>query len=265
MAEHRRVARLGSATKWGDRCNIPLLARLREAWPNRKPEDRLENRLAFVLGWLSHRAADRQMKPVFRANDNQTRAPRDCSLYDDICVLQKVYALDADSIYTPAVLGAERLLPEDAWRRVKEIFQILLEQSLVELHTFTPDPEHPWGWTDEVVRRFEGFYVDIDRYAKAFVNPDPVKYKQFVVDTNFYLDDDPVIVCARAIQRGEALSADDADRAVALPALSDYGRALRLSFDYLRAASDFFEGRIEEAELAEKLNIGKLGSDGVAV
>ena len=56
-------ARLGGITRSGDRFTVQLLTDFRKRWEGRRPEDKLEPKLAFVLGWLTHRAADRQMKP----------------------------------------------------------------------------------------------------------------------------------------------------------------------------------------------------------
>lgn len=42
-------------------------------------------KLAFVMGWLSHRACDRQFKRLFRQLDPECAAtPRDCSIYHDV-------------------------------------------------------------------------------------------------------------------------------------------------------------------------------------
>ena len=47
---HRDFARLGSVTRSGDLFTVRLLGDFRERWEARKPKDRLEPKLAYVLG-----------------------------------------------------------------------------------------------------------------------------------------------------------------------------------------------------------------------
>ena len=56
----------GSITWAGDHFTVGLLTDLRTGWRERTREDRFEEKLVFVLGWLTHRAADLEMKSVFR-------------------------------------------------------------------------------------------------------------------------------------------------------------------------------------------------------
>ena len=98
-------ARLGGITRSGDRFTVQLLTDFRKRWASRKPEDKLEPKLAFVLGWLTHRAADRQMKPVFReAEPDRTQSPSDCSVYHDAFVFNEVFAVGN---YTPVAFQNE--------------------------------------------------------------------------------------------------------------------------------------------------------------
>lgn len=101
------LARLASATRWGDRYTVAMLERIRRERPDGELSGPLESRLAFVLGWLAHRAADRQMKPLIRearVRDGDQTTPSECSVYHDVCILREVYRLDAESLYPPEVL-----------------------------------------------------------------------------------------------------------------------------------------------------------------
>ena len=85
LGEHLEIARLGGVTRAGGRHVLSLLQRYREAWHGRQEGDLLAEKLAFVLGWLCHRAADLQMKPIFHAVDGDCpRDPTDCSVYHDV-------------------------------------------------------------------------------------------------------------------------------------------------------------------------------------
>lgn len=264
--EHLELARLASATRSGDSFTVPLLERLRTEWPHRKPEDGLEPRLAFVLGWLCHRAADRQMKPVFRAADQKTgKSPTDCSIYHDVHVLKKVYGVDPESPYSESAAGAATPCPAEQWEIMRDVFHTLLQQSLIELHTLVPDPEDAWGWIDRLRQRQQGFGVDITRYARALADPDPDKVKRYIEETHFYSEDDAMVGLAREIQGGGAVDSERIDAATRCDPESHYGQALSKAFMYVVSAGSFFEGRIDTAQLQLEFDIGQSGSDGKPV
>ena len=84
-------------------------------------------------------------------------------------------------------------------------------------------------------------------WIQAYNNPDPAKMKEYAVETQFYLDNDPIILVARRIHRGEqvstaeiqAASADDSNQ-------STYGQALELSLRYLRNGTAYWEHRADK-------------------
>jgi hypothetical protein len=255
---HRELARLASATRWGDRFTVPMLERLRREWPGRTPEAGLAPRLAYVLGWLCHRAADRQMKPVFRSADPGSKLdPTDCSVYHDAFIYKEVYLNAPDSPYDSWAFGIDAPPEKGKWEVARDLFHTLLQQSLIELHTFIPDPEDGWGWVDRVETLRQRFRVDLERYARAVAEPDPEKVRRFIVEPKFYLADDPLPALARRIQRGETVEADAVHKALSQKALSHYGAALRKGLTYLYSADAFFAGDLSAEELRVRLDIGK--------
>jgi hypothetical protein len=254
--DQREVARLGGITRYGDRFTVRLLESFRARWPTRQPADQLEPKLAFVLGWLAHRAADRQMKPVFReADPDHSQDPTECSVYHDAFVFREVFAGGRDEPYHPAMF-------DDRWQSADEVLRALLQRALLELHTLIPDGDDIEGWLDRLLGLRQTYQVDRARYAEAILRPDPAKVQRFIVAMNFYDPADPIIVAARALQRGEPA---DVTAAADAPARSHYGQALQLGWSYLKAASDFFTGELSAAELTARLNIGRPGRDGFGV
>lgn len=253
LGEHLDIARLGGITRSGDQFTVDLLAHFRDAWPQRGGEQRLQQKLAFVLGWLCHRAADRQMKPVFRATDpNCPRKPTDCSVYHDVFLFREVYAGGANDPYSPDFLD---LLPPE----LEQLFHVLLQRALLAMHTFIPAGDDAEGWLDAVIERRQRFSVDIARYAEALARPDPDKVRRFITGVNFYDAGDPLIRLARSIQNGEPAGVGLGEALSAAAGGSQYARALRRGFLYLSTASGFFERRLSEAEARERLDIGKPG------
>jgi hypothetical protein len=251
---HKELARLGSATRWGHLHTVPMLKRLREEWPGRTPEMRLEPRLAYVMGWLCHRAADRQMKPMFRSADAGCKLdPTDCSVYHDAFIYKEVYLNDPDSPYDSWALGMESPPDKQRWEVARDLFHTLLQQSLTELHTFIPDPKEGWDWVDKLNKLRQDFYVNLERYARAVAEPDPEMVRRFIVETKFYSNEDTLAKCARMIQRGEKVDSSSVAQALDRPAESQYGEALRKGLVYLRAADGFFRGALSEGELNGQL------------
>ncbi len=84
-SDHLDIAQLGAVTRSTDSFNPGLLKRLRDDWDGRQPKDNFESKLAYSLGALCHRAADRTMKPVFKKaapNDPQAGSDSDWRRFD---------------------------------------------------------------------------------------------------------------------------------------------------------------------------------------
>jgi hypothetical protein len=84
-------------------------------------------------------------------------------------------------------------------------------------------------------------------WVKAFNHPDPAKMADYAVETEFYLDNDPIIAVARRIHRGEKVSAAEIQAASADDVnQSTYGQALELSLRYLRNATDYWNHKADK-------------------
>lgn len=265
FARYQEIAQLGGITRGGDRCNPGLLARFKDDLDRGTFEldGRDGQKLAFVLGWLGHRATDRQLKPVFRELDGECpRKPTDCSVYHDACVLREVYGL-VGAPYDPDLLAHEEGgrtagLPPEVFAAVHRVGKTALQRALIEVHTLIPDLEDPDGWLDRLLATFQRHRVGLDRYAEAVLRPDPDRWRRFVEEPPFYRADDEAIALARAIGRGEI--AEDCDVAVLLAArdpVSCYGKALDRAYGCIRAAGDFLAGAIDHRELEARLQIGR--------
>jgi hypothetical protein len=259
-AAHHDLARLGGITRHGDRHNPGLLERLRAAWPAAGPAGAAGDdgaRLAFVLGWLSHRAADRTFKIVFRTLDGDCpHSPTDCSVYHDVCILREVYAADHGDFALALRLAAHRR-PGDAVGAAEDALRALLALNLLALHTFIPDDEHAETWLDRLIARRQRFTVDLGRYAQALAAPDPDRVRRFLVEPRFHDPAEPLLRCCRQEDQGLL---DPAVLETALAAAATgclYAQAVRRAYRYLRAASAFFAGRIGREELARRLDLGR--------
>ncbi|TDG00609.1 hypothetical protein [Paenibacillus piri] len=270
--KYPHFAQFGSVTRSGDRFTINLLKDYRGRWESRTPEDKLDYKLAFILGWLSHRAADRQMKPVFReAEPESTQFPTDCSVYHDAFIFSELYTNHANSPFHFQLASFENgiaSLPVSAefnMKAVTDFYRILHQRALIEMHTFIPDTDDIEGWMDKLYARHQEQIIQLERYAEAVVSPDPAKVKRFVVDTNFYDRNEPILQLTASLRKGGQATGEQLQAAVNAEPRSHYGNAIKTGFHYIYYASRFFSGVIDEEELRDKLDIGKKGRDGQSV
>lgn len=248
---HLDIARLGAVTRSTDRFNPALLNRLREGWDNRQPEDNLEPKLAYSLGALCHRAADRTMKPVFvQAAPEDTQSPKDVSIYHDVFLFREVYKEGVEKPYSPAMFGMKT--------HFEEYFRVLFQRALLQLHTFIPDLTDAEAWLDKLFAFRQRFYVDIARYASVYYHPEPEKTRRYIMEVNFYDENDDLIQLARAIQEGDTFGEDAVRKAFeAGKNESKYAQALVLGLRYLTAANSFYTSAMKLDELKSALDIGK--------
>lgn len=257
-ANHLDIAHLGAVTRSTDKFNPELLKRLRDGWKDRQPKDNFEPKLAYSLGALSHRAADRTMKPVFRqAAPEDRQSPKDVSIYHDVFLFREVYKEGVEKLYSPAMF--------DMKTEFEEHFRILFQRALLGMHTFIPDLTDPSAWLDKLFKFRQRFYVEIARYADAYYHPDPEKTRRFVIDVNFYDADDDLIQLARSIQAENPIGEEVVHEAIkhvlersegSGKNESKYAQALIRGLQYLIAANRFFRGVLSFDELKSALDIG---------
>ncbi len=250
-ADHLDIAQLGAVTRSTDTFNPGLLKRLRDDWDKRQPKDNFELKLAYSLGALCHRAADRTMKPVFvEAAPDDKQSPKDVSIYHDVFLFREVYKEGVEKPYSPEMFAIKT--------QFEEHFRILVQRALLSIHTFIPDRSNAEAWLDKLFSLRQQFYVEIARYAEAYNNPDPEKTRKYIVDVNFYDADDDLIRLARAAQSGEATDGDAVKKALASgKSESKYDQALVRGMGYLTAANSFFTGNIDLDEMKAAFEIGK--------
>ncbi len=250
---HRESARLGAISRTDDRLSVQLLASLRTRWPERKAEQRLEQKLAFVLGWLCRRAAERQMTPVVTGTKN----PMECSIYHDIFILRTIYADGKRAPFNEVIFDPQAHPAAASFNagELEELVRLLLQRALISIHALKPDAQDVEGWLERLFALRQDFTINLQRYAQVFAQPDPEKIRSYITELNFYNENDPHIRVARAVQQRDELRASYVTEALQATPASQYGRALKRGYDYLQAASDFFSGKIERESLQQRLEI----------
>jgi hypothetical protein len=275
VQNHLGFARLGCITVSGDRFSFRLLEEYKPLWKNR--DDLLEAKLAFVLGWVSHRACDRQMKPIWniaevigRGSDaDPSISPTEISIYHEATLYNLYYADNA--IFRLAIFpdqlaswpGADLFnLPLAA-----EFVESSFAMNLMNNQTFPLPPQSTdQVFIENICLKSQKFYVDVSRYSRAAGNPLPENKKNYVKDINWYNQNDEIIKTIQLLRRGGTIDSITVEKAVAIKASCHYGQAVQLSLDYITAAADYFKDDSMSIDaLKERLDIGKKGPGGLAV
>lgn len=266
-------AQLGSVTVSGDMFSTQLLKEFKPRWQGRAPEEMLEAKLLFVFGWISHRAADRQMKPVWNLGHIRELEksiglrPTDCSVYHEAFILKQYYF--SDPVFKGSVLIDEAVessgLPSIDLDVAMRFIHTLVKRSLIEMHTFKPDYDNVEVWLEKLFTRQQKFYVDVERYARAVVFPDPEKYKTYITDIHFYDENDPILAVLKKLRNSELVSSQEISSALVAYNGSHYAQAVVRGYNYIKASIEYLTTEMDFAEVEEKLDIGKTGPEGLIV
>ncbi|HEU5318520.1 MAG TPA: hypothetical protein VFX49_20570, partial [Chloroflexota bacterium] len=279
LERHLDLARLGAATRSADRWSAELIAwardnwpgitnghaddgeaareAAREAWEGKKNASDPVKKLAFVLGALTHRAADRLMKPILHHATEQhgPGASKDATIHCDVFVFHEIYAsgaggnepaVDGSALPTALVNPYQRGVfqaptgprERDALKRqIEDYFRVVWQRALISMHTFSPQRDDVHGWLDRLFATLQDFYIDLDHYERVITHPDPAKFKAYLEDTRFYERTDPIIVAARGLQRGQDVPPAQVEAAFAATGerSSRYARALQKGLGYVLA------------------------------
>jgi hypothetical protein len=278
VQRHIGFARLGCITVSGDTYSFRLLEEYKPIW--KKRDDLLEAKLAFVLGWISHRACDREMKPIWhiveisgRGSDaNPVVSPTECSVYHEGTLYNLYYS--GDPVFHLAIFpghlaewpGAELVdLP-----LMSEFIESSYAMNMMDIQTIPlPSPgQHSSDqrFIEDVCLRAQKFYVDINRYTRASSQAVPSLKKSYVIDINWYNENDLIVALVSRLRRGDSISGLDIEVSLNMPASSHYGRALQLSLRYIISAATYFtDDNMSIETLKECLDIGKKGPGGLGV
>jgi hypothetical protein len=273
LKRHWDIGALGALSRSGDRHPVPLLNYIRDRWVNRRDGDFLEEKLAFVLGWRTHNAADRQCKPLYRelqpeyyknevaGQDPDEGNVSDIRIYHDVVVFREVFDCGKRKGLSPLLLqdavSGHPASTAVAVPAVERAIEGVVQRTLLNTQSFVKKETRPEAWEKRFENRRQYFYVDIHKFARALEAPDPEYLRRFILENNFYDRRDPLIRLARALHTGAA-TPDIALNTAAEQAKkqSQYAQALRKAYLYLTACSAFFERKMTEEELRPRLDLG---------
>jgi hypothetical protein len=279
------IASLGTLTRSGDKYTVQLLEYCRDHWPTRKDGDFLEEKLAYVIGWRCHNAADRHFKPIYRevqpehykneasqSGDPDERDVSDVRIYHDVIVWREVYDWGRRGNMLSPYLVQDNLDGHPASGSVaveplETAIGGVVQRTLLGIQSFTAKETDGEAWFKRFQKQLQDYYVDVHRYARSVEGPQTDYLRRFALENHLYDKRDPLIRLARALQTNAPHSDLHLDTALEqAQKQSQYAQTLRQGYGYLLASSEFFERKIDETELRRRLDLGtahyqKLGSD----
>jgi len=267
--DYYEFAKLASTGNAGDTFIPGLLSKCRDGWDSRKAEDLIEQKLAYVLGWMQHRSSDRQMKPLFRIHEPNRTECSTCSIYHDAFLYKRYHQGEPGTPYHDAVFQDKmESLPAAAAFDVPAVRGFLRhvfhQRALYGMQYLAPDESNLETFYARMMR-WHGAFVRISRYEEAIFNTDAEKYDTYIEGDNFYNPDEPLLQTIHSLRAGKGVSAGELEKALSATAESQYAQAVRQGYGYLHGASDFFKHKISFEEMKERTDIGKPGRDGVGV
>ncbi len=273
MKDYEGFAQLGCITVSGDQFSFRLLEQYKPLWAGR--DELLKAKTAFVLGWVSHRACDREMKPIWREPKLKGRgsdvdpnlSPTECSVYHEGVMFNRYYANTPKFRLAVYPQELSRVPASDFvnldW--AAQLIQQAFGASYMNIQTLKEDAE-PQEFFEEMCMRAQKFYVDPQRYTRSAGNPDPELTKEYVTGINWVDDNDKIVQLALRLRAEESPVAAEYQSAYDAVPESHYGKALHLSLSYILTAAEYFErADMGMDELKERLDIGKKGPGGLAV
>lgn len=254
----------------GDWWAVPILEKYRNKWKNGEQGEEIQQMIAGAIGWLTHRASDLQMKPLFEQYEKKysVSSSSEMQVYHDAVTIREVYdegKLSTESPYekiSPATLE-QGMASEPASKtvnagQIEKLLTYMWQREFVEIHKFSSHTENAEAWIEGLYENYQPIDEDFRMYIEAFQNPDPVKMKKYIHDFNHYDPEDEIIQFVRGIQRNQPVDHINFESAIVRAATqSQYAQALHKCFNFILSAGEFFEYKLEKDQLYDNLDIKK--------
>lgn len=262
MKSHNLAMRIGSASRGNSTFIIQNIDHFRSTWERRKPEDRLEDKLAYTLGWITHRAADRYFKAKYGIFDKnpENLHPVDIRILHDVVLYDKVYSNGVNKPFTKGFAQTEmKGHPAAKFVDITQAEAItgpMYQANFLNLQSIEK-ASNAKEFFDRVEKQFATFTVDFDRLVEGVNDPDPEDMHQMIEAPNFYNEEDTLIKLARNIQQGKSTEGLQLENALKEENLSQYAQVLKKAFNWLFEASQYFnyETKTTIDEMYDKFNI----------
>jgi len=266
MTDEREAAHMGCVTRQADKWSADMIAQCRDEMAKDDGDPLASKKLAFVLGSLTHRSADRHTKPITRCwpkpgTPEAEQAGGDSNeskIIQDVFIFREVYGQGRGEHAGPFPHAILHVPTTEAETQFEAYMRVLWRRALIAMHTFNPDSGNIDTWFDRFFQGLQTFPKSLRDYAELNANWEPAKVKKYLTDKHFYDRDDAIIQLVRKIQAGSTVTHQrviDALEATT-KANSRYGRCLKRSIEYVLAAGQLFRGEIDIETAKTAFDVG---------
>lgn len=242
--DHALAVRLGSSSRGNSTFIVQNINHFRDIWSTRKPTDRLEDKLAYTLGWITHRAADRYFKPRYGIFDKnpENLHPVEIRILHDVVTYDKVYQNGEMPPFSKGFAEhdmkshpASKLLDVS---KAENFFGPRYQSDFLDLQSFEVDSGA--DFIERIDKQFAEFTVDFNRLADAIARPNGEEMQQMIEAPNFYNENDPIIKIARNLQHGKPVDSMSIKDALDTDNACQYAQTLSKAYNWILEASDYF-------------------------
>jgi len=143
---------------------------------------RIEGKVALMMGWFMSKGIREILEPVWSAAGDSAG---EMAVYQDMFVLKQL---------------AEKS-PTECIEDIENLFLQMHPRMMTRVHTLIPDHDDAENWTVRITDWRDELKLLIERYARAYVQPEGDKIDRYVNNLEFYDPDDAVIKAARNYRR----------------------------------------------------------------
>jgi hypothetical protein len=268
LKEEYEIAAIASESKSGDLFIIPFIKESRQVFRQRKSTRETRKMLAAALGWISHKSADIQVKPLARKYNYDSQRYIDpypvwnekIEALQDITIFKNVYEatnkttnsryLDFGKFLYQRNIDSLPIAQKIDLHKVEHWMASMWKADFLGLHDITEQTTYDDAWLKELFQRTQTFNELWDHYIEAYNNPDTELEKYLIDEKNFYNPQDQLIQWVRNIQKHTLDQAIDEKKALEQArgeSASQYAKILANAYLYITAADDFFNFKTDEA------------------
>jgi hypothetical protein len=271
LREFPDMGLLASASRGNHLIAVPIIEQAKALSARQTNTKENKMKLAAAVGWIAHRAADLQTKPLvkkYNPGGDKKDDESENEIYHDAVTWDKVYgggktnSISPEVWFSPAVMEeGMKSHPAASAINVDEtelLFSLLIKRSLLEQHNFMRQEKDLEKWLANFFDNRQHFSEDFRVYIEAYQNPAPEKMKRYIQDVNFYNEQDELIRLARSLQQGKAAPGIDLDTAFEkAKSQSHYAQALRRGMHSMFTASAYYEDKVTKEALYDAMEIEK--------
>ena len=252
---------LGSGTRGNHIFVLPILELYKDQWESVKEDPNAQVKIAYAIGWLAHRAADRRLKLVFADAENDPNplfTNSGCRIYQDAKSFEKVYQGGNQACLSPREILSTATLDYNMQSHpaagkidvslTEPLFNRMWQVDMIQKHLFVEQRDDLDTWLDLFIDRFPDLTEDIREYEKAYNDPDPALTQRYFDEDNYYTDSDEIIRFVRAIQEGGQPGETLQTVVEKAKDQSLYAQTLRQGYFFIKGASDYFTNSVSKAE-----------------